>query len=100
MTVRHVKENPHKQGEDERVAYVLDTTNWGGYSSDATCVLKDSTGVNISETNLSGTIDTTGVLITSPLVIGLTAGEDYRLEFKWVYSGNTLEAWLDIEAEE
>jgi hypothetical protein len=88
------------QGTDERVAYTLNTTNWGGYTSGAACVIKDESGKVTTSTNLSGSASETGGVITSPLVISLTAGVKYRLEFLWVYSGNTFEAYLEIIGEQ
>jgi len=38
-------------------------------------------------------------VITTPLVTGLTAGNIYRLEIKFVTGGNTLEAYAIIQAE-
>ena len=96
---RYVKESPMFQGEDERLAYVLDTTNWGGYTSGATCVLKDAIGNNITSTNLSGVVSISTNYITSPLVISLKRNQVYTLEFKWVYSGNTFEALFEIWGE-
>ena len=88
------------QGEDEQVEYGLDTSNWGGYTSDAACVIKNESGKDTTSTNLSGSASANGDTITSPLVISLTKGIKYRLEFQWVYSGNTFEAWLEIIGEE
>ena len=100
MTTRTIKESPKYQGEDERIAYKLDTANWGGYDSDAACVLKDEKGRDVSSTYLTGAISTSTDYITSPLVIDLIPGKTYRLEFLWVYLGNTFESILEIYGEE
>ena len=100
MVIRKFKNGPFKQGEDERIAYSIDTTPWGGYTSGVANVLKDQYGVNVSSTNLSGDPSESGGTITTSLVIGLVSGVKYRLEVKWVYSGNTFEAYGEIIGEE
>ena len=99
MTIREIKNSPLPQGEDESVAYTLDTDDWGGYSSGAAVVIKDSSGTDVSATKLSGSPSESGGVITTPLVTGLTKGESYRLEIKWVYSGNTFETFVVLRAE-
>jgi len=99
MTIREVANSPLPQGEDESIAYTLDTEPWGGYSSGAAVVIKDADGTDVSSTNLSGSLSESGGVITTPLVTGLTKGEIYRLEIAWVYSGNTFEAFCTLKAE-
>jgi hypothetical protein len=98
-TIREVKESELPQGVDEIIAYTVDTTPWGGYTSDAAVILKDSDGEDVSGDNLSGAPSEAADVITTPLVYGLTAGENYRLEILWVYSGNTFETFLTLMAE-
>jgi hypothetical protein len=88
------------QGEDERISYTCDTTKWGGYQSGAVCTLKDSAGNDLSGSKLNGVVSVNNNVITSPLVISLADGTDYRLEFKWVVAGLTLESYLIIHGEE
>jgi len=99
MTIREVKNSPKRQGEDERIAYPLDTIPWGGYDSGAAVVLKDEDGNDISLTNLSGLVSVAGDVITTPLVINLKHGGVYRLEILWVKSSNTLETFCEIIGE-
>ena len=99
MTIRKVENSPKYQGEDERVAYTLDTAPWGGYDSGVAVVLKDTDGTDISLTNLVGVAGEAGGVITTPLVIKLTHDIKYRLEILWVKSGNTLEAYCEIIGE-
>lgn len=99
MTIRKVKESPRHQGEDERIAYTVDTTPWGGYDSGVAVVLKDADGDDISSTNLSGSPSVSGDVITTPLVISLVRNVKYRLEIKWVKSGNTFETHCEIIGE-
>lgn len=98
--IRKFKESPRSQGEDERFAYEVDTTPWGGYDSDAANVLKDQYDNDVSSTNLSGSPSVSGNVITTSVVIDLVPGIKYRLEVKWVYSGNTFEAYGWIIGEE
>lgn len=98
--IREFKNSPHKQGEDEQVLYTVDTTPWGGYTSGAACVLKDQYGNDVSSTNLSGSVSVSGNVITTKKVISLIEGVKYKLEVKWVYSGNTFEAFGYIIGEE
>lgn len=98
---RQVKESPLHQGEDERIAYDLTTTPWGSTPTSVVVVLKNMSagGTDISGTNLSGAAGTVGDIITTPLVISLTAGVNYRLEIQFVVDGNTLETYLEIEGQ-
>jgi len=99
MNLRKVKESPLPQGEDERIAYCMDTAPWGGYSSGAAVVIKDASGVDVSGTHLAGAPSVVGTVITTPLVIVLIRNIKYRLEILWVYSGNTFETYTEIVGE-
>lgn len=100
---RQVKESPLTQGTYERIAYTVDTSPWGGYSSAGTTAIWDITNkdqyTDMSATMLSGSTTATGNVITTPLVISLVPGNRYRLEVSWVYNGNTLETYALINAE-
>jgi hypothetical protein len=101
MTIqRKIIESPLKQGMDEQIVYTLTTTPWGSSPSNVTVVLKDSDGTDVSGTKLSGSVSVNGDVITTPKVIGLAAGEKYRLEIKFTVSGNIVEAWAEIWGEE
>ena len=97
---RRIKESPLYQGEDESVAYTLTTTPQGGGPSSPAVVIKDADDSDISGTNMTGSASVDGDVITSPAVHSLTPGAKYRLEFQWVSSGNTLEAWADLYGQE
>lgn len=99
MTIRKVKNSPQPQGEDERVAYWVDTAPWGGYGGSAAAVLKDASGTDISLTNMPGAASEAGGVITTPLVISLTRNIKYRLEILWVVGGNTFETYCEIIGE-
>lgn len=97
--IRRIREAPLYQGEDETIAYVLTTTPWGSTPTSVSVVLKNSAGTDVSSTNLSGAASVSGDNITTPAVISLTAGAQYRLEIKWTSSGNVFEAFAEIYAE-
>ena len=103
MTItRQVVEGRQAQGASERVAYQLTTTPWGSSPSAPTCKLYDVTldaRTDVSSHSLSGSASAVGDVITTPLVIALTAGNLYRLEIQFVTGGNTLIAWAEIAAE-
>jgi hypothetical protein len=94
------------QGEDERLAYTIDTTRWQCTAPTGVAVYLYSidgvTGAktDVSSTKLSGAASVAGAVITTPLVVSLTAGTLYRMEVQWVYNGNTLEGFGYLEAEE
>jgi hypothetical protein len=94
---REIKESPFLQGGDEILAYTVDTSPWGGYSSGVVNVLKDKAGSDVSGTRLQGSPSAVGNVITTSQVKSLIASEaPYRLEVKWVYNGNTFEAYAEI----
>ena len=89
------------QGENERLAYVLDVTNWGDYASGATCIFKDQGRKTVTSTLLSGNPSVSGNELTSPLVISVKRNVRYVLYFQWVDGGgNTWSAPLQIIGEE
>jgi hypothetical protein len=102
MTVvnREVKESPFGQGKDESKAYALTTTPWGSSPTSVTVKIYNSAGTDMSSTNLSGSVSVSGDVITTPLVTALTAGERYRLEFKFTCSSNIFEAYVYVIGED
>jgi len=92
MTIREFNESPKAQGVDERVAYKVITTRWGGNPSSAAVAIKLA-GIDESETYLDGEASIEGDVIITPLVVGLESGNRYKLEVKWESSGNTYEAY-------
>lgn len=98
---RRIIESPLMQGEDERIVYSLTTTPWGSSPLTVSVVLKTYPGlVDVSSTNLSGSVVVAGDVITSPIVHSLAAGSSYRLEYKFTVTGNVLEAYAIIRGEE
>jgi hypothetical protein len=107
MIKRAVKEGRQLQGTDERIAYTLTTTPWGTSPGSLVVKIFDITAgtastlrVDKTTTMLSGAASALGDVITTPLVIGLTPGQLYRMEIQFVCAGNTFEAYVDILAEQ
>lgn len=101
---RQVKQGRQFQGVDEKIAYTLTTTPWGGTPVVAAFKAFDVTGPrqydDVTATVFpTGTTSVTGDVITLPLLQALTVYHVYRVEVRWTYGGNTLEAWFEIEAE-
>lgn len=93
---RRIKESPLVQGVDERIAYLLTTTPWGSSPGTITVVLKSAAGTDVSATYLSGAASVAGDVITTPIIHSLVNDTQYRLEIKFICSGNTFEAWADV----
>ncbi len=99
MTTRQVKEGRKYQGVDEQIAYTLTTTPWGSSPIDVDVKIYDDTRTDKSSTCLNGSPSVNGDIITTPLVISLTARMLYRLEIKFTSSGNIFEAFCEILGE-
>lgn len=97
--IREIKESPLKQGTDEQIAYSLTTTPWGSDPSSPSVAIYDESGTDLSLTNLSGSASVSGDVVTTPKVLGLTAGVRYRLEIKFTSGGNIYEAYAYIKGE-
>jgi len=56
--------------------------------------------VDVSSTKLTGSLSTSGDIITSKTVYLLLDGRQYRLIWQYTLSGNVLEDYLDITCEQ
>lgn len=94
---RYVDQSPFYMGRNEKKAFTLDTTPWGGSPATPVCTLFDITDVetDVSGTKLSGSASVAGAIITTPLVQLLTVGSQYLLEIKWT-KGSDINAALLI----
>lgn len=101
---RRFNESPWEQSAQESKAYTVTIpTSWGTSDfSSITCALYEdpnSTNTNRSTTMLSGSASSSGQVITTKMVTGLTEGYDYRFEVKFTTSeGDTLVCWGIIRA--
>lgn len=102
MASRKVVESPLPQGEDEIIAYLLETANFPGTGAitSQVDVIKDEQDSDVSATNLIGSTSVSGSVITSRQVTSLKRKINYRMEMQWVQNGNTYEAFWIIEAEQ
>ena len=98
-------QSPVGQGEDEQKAYVITVpTSWGtpAFSSILSKLYEDPYDANtdVSDTKLAGSDSSSGAVITTKTVSGLTAGTLYRLETIFTpQEGNVTECWGEILAE-
>lgn len=99
---RQVRESPQPQGEDEVIAYLVDTTNFPGTGAitNEADEIKDSEGNDISTTNLTGAMSVAAAIITTRGVKLLVKDVRYRMEVSWDQNGNTYETYWFIDAEE
>jgi hypothetical protein len=101
---RYFYQSPWKQGEDESIAYWFSTEDWGGSLStpptEATAVIKNEDGDDVSDENLDGECIIDGINIATPNVHSLIRDTEYRLEVLFTIGTNIYEAAGVIKAEE
>jgi len=99
---RQVQEGRLSQGVDEAIAYNITSTPWGSSPTSIAVVAYDVTlggRTDVSVTVLVGVASAVGDVITLPRLQSLTADKTYRIEVKFVCSGNTFEAFFYVESE-
>lgn len=96
--IRQIEQSPIIHGDDEDIAYTLDTSPWGGSPSSVSVVVKLN-GQNMAGL-LTGSPTVDGDVITLPKISGLTAEAKYRLKIKFTTSTNVVEAWADLIGQE
>ena len=100
---REIVESPMPQGTDEIVAYTLTTTQWGSTPTSPVVKVYDITAdayTDVTTTVMpTGSPSVVGDIITLPALKLLTAGSKYRVEIKFVISGNTFEAFAVVHGE-
>jgi len=101
--LRQFKEKSKEQGPEERIAYWFSTVPWNipaGDTPTTPVVVLKLNGVDVSADHLVGLPTIVANIFTTPIVELLERGNRYRLECKWTYSGNTLEAFGDLPVSE
>ena len=93
---RCIKESPIYQGEDEQIAYTLTTTPWGSSPSSPVVTVKNAAGEDKTSDFTDGNASASGDVITTPTILDLVDGAQYRLEIKFTVSGNVEETWGDL----
>jgi hypothetical protein len=88
-SIREVAEGVMPQGADETVTYTITTTNWGSSPTSPSMVVKrDSDGTVVTSTIApTGSISTSGDVLTLIPLTAMTAGERYRIEVKFTITG-------------
>jgi len=104
MTVnRQIIESPVFQGVDEIIAYTLDTVEWGGTPTSPSVTVFDITGDAYNDVTAtvmpSNSPTVTDDVITLSALKLLAANRQYRVEVKFVISGNTMEAFAIVNGE-
>lgn len=105
MSVRSLQKSPEIQGVDEAVAWEADVTKWvvSDPPTNPTCKLyriDASVHTDVTDVNLTGSASVLGNVVTSPIVSGLTAGEKYRLVFRFNLGTQLASAYLDLYVEQ
>jgi len=98
-TSRRIIESPIHQGEDEEITYALTTTPWESDPSSPVVTIKDADGEDVTADYTDGSASASGDVITTPTILDLVAGTQYRLEIQFTVDGNVEEAWADLRGE-
>lgn len=102
MSIREVVEGVQTQGEDEQIAYAIDTTPWGGTPTSVTVVVKEvrSPFTVVTTTVMpTGSASISGDDITLPVLKLLTRNIQYRVEVKFTSLGQILECYFIVLCE-
>ncbi len=99
---REVLEGVQYQGEDESIAYTVDVSAIGSSPSAVTVVVKDVTNSTVVTSTVMPTNSPSvnGNVISLSALKLLTAGVLYRVEVKYTISGNVLESYFYVQAQE
>jgi hypothetical protein len=91
---RQTAESPVIQGADESIAYSITTTPWGSTPTSVTMVVWDITDadvpVDVTSTVVTGSISTSGDVITTKRIRLLTLGHKYRVEVLFTDSNSNI----------
>lgn len=100
-SLRMVRESPVEQGTDEEIAYRFDFAAVGttGTPTSPTVTLWDMTAGANAPTKLSGSASIATTFVTTPAVISLTAGSQYKLQCLVTVDGNKVSSFVIINAE-
>lgn len=79
---------------DEK-AYTINVGNWFSAPDSASVVVWEN-GTDRSSSNLSGAVAVAGSLVTTPCIVALRPGIDYRVEVRVQQGGEVLEGYFVI----
>jgi hypothetical protein len=97
-SLRMVRESPVEQGTDEEIAYKFDFAAIGTPTSPTVTLYDMTVGAN-APTKLSGSASVATTFVTTPAVISLTAGSQYKLQCLATVDGNKVSNFVIINAE-
>jgi len=87
------------QGKDEEISYTVDVSNWASAPAAACFVIWEGT-TDRSASNLqraaSAGPSISGVYITTPCLVKLRAGVDYRCELRFEQGGEAFEGYFMV----
>jgi len=87
------------QGQDEEISYTVDVTNWAGSPAAACFVIYEGT-TNRSASNLKSAASAgpsiSNADITTPCLVELRPGVDYRCELRFEQSGQAYEGYFVV----
>lgn len=100
-TIRQCVPGQFYQGEDEQKSYTVNVGNWTTSPAAASTVVKvGASNVSASVLSSSGSATSvSGSLVTTPCIINLTSGSDYRVEVKFTDGGEIYETFFFVTAE-
>lgn len=102
MSIREVVEGKQTQGEDEEIAYTVNTQPVGGSPVVNRIQVKDKTQnwKDVTEVTMPDpTSSVAGHVITLPVLKALTRDHGYRVEVLFQSAGQVLECYVDVDAE-
>lgn len=106
MAIRRCVPGQVYQGVDEEMHRTVNVGNWTTAPTGGSAVIKDKVGNVLTASNFQtggvlgdDTVSIAGSLITTPCVVNLTAGSDYRVELKWLDGGEIKGCYFYITAE-
>jgi hypothetical protein len=100
-SIRQTQPGQFYQGVDEEKSYTINVGNWFTAPTGASTVVKEGTvDRSASVLRSSGSLTSiSGSLVTTPCMVNLTAGTDYRVEVKLEESGEILECFFFVTGE-
>ena len=96
--IRQCVPGQFSQGVDEELSYAVDVGNWATAPTGASAVVKiGASDVSSLILRSAASVPTiSGSLITTPCLVGLSAGTDYRIELKFEQSAKLYECFFFV----
>jgi len=90
------------QGADEQIAYTINVSNWTNAPTEASFTIWEGTtnrSASLLSSSASGGATISGGNVTTPCILKLTAGTDYRCELLVEQSGQVYEGYFMLTGE-